>query len=99
MSVMLETSKVATSVDCAGMVSGVQFSAVFQSPLVGFSFQVALSAKVQSGRRTKHASRTEGSRAEGFTSAFLEEKEVESKAKSFCYGTTVSVRSLPSPPS
>ena len=42
--VVLDAEKVATSVSLLGMVSGVQFSAVFQSLLVGFSFQVVLPA-------------------------------------------------------
>ena len=44
-SVLLERPNVATSAGPLGMVCGVQFAAVFQSPLVGFSFQVALSAE------------------------------------------------------
>ncbi len=42
--VVLETSKVATSADSSGTVSGVQLAAVFQSLVVGFVFQVALAA-------------------------------------------------------
>jgi hypothetical protein len=41
-SVTFDWPKVATSVSLFGTVFGVQFSAVFQSPLVGFRFQVAL---------------------------------------------------------
>src|SRR5438552_510814 len=43
-SVILELAKVATSAGPFGTVSGVQFTAVFQSPFVGLRFQVALSA-------------------------------------------------------
>ena len=42
--VLLELAKVAVSEEPFGTVAGVQFAAVFQSPLVGFAFQVALSA-------------------------------------------------------
>ena len=42
--VVLETSKVAMSAGPLGTVAGVQFVAVFQSPLVGLRFQVALPA-------------------------------------------------------
>jgi hypothetical protein len=42
--VVLETANVAISVSLLGMVDGVQFSAVFQSLLVGLRFQVALPA-------------------------------------------------------
>ena len=44
MSVIVETSKVAMSPGPFGTVLGVQFAAVYQSPLVGLRFQVALSA-------------------------------------------------------
>ena len=43
-SVMLETSKVAPSSEPLGTVAGVQLAAVFQSPLAGLSFHVALPA-------------------------------------------------------
>src|SRR5262249_3322788 len=43
-SVTAEVPKVATSVKELGTVLGVQFSAVFQSLLIGFMLQVALSA-------------------------------------------------------
>ena len=42
--VMLEAAKVARSAGALGTVAGVQFAAVFQSPLVGLRFQVALPA-------------------------------------------------------
>ena len=42
--VILETSNVAMSVGPLGTVGGVQLTGVFQSPLVGLGFQVALSA-------------------------------------------------------
>jgi hypothetical protein len=45
MEVMFDVSKVATSVGALGTVAGVQFAAVFQSPLVGLVFQVALPAQ------------------------------------------------------
>src|SRR5690242_12849424 len=41
---MSETAKVAVSAGPLGMVLGVQLAAVFQSPLVGLRFQVALPA-------------------------------------------------------
>ena len=44
MAVAFELPNVATSAGSLGTVSGVQFTAVFQSPLVGVSFQVALPA-------------------------------------------------------
>ena len=44
MAVVLETPKVAVSLGPLGMVAGVQLVAVFQSPLVGLRFQVALPA-------------------------------------------------------
>ena len=43
-SVVLETPNVATSFGPLGTVAGVQLAAVFQSLLIGFRFQVALSA-------------------------------------------------------
>src|SRR6266446_9895817 len=43
--VVLEPAKVATSVSLLGMVGGVQFSAVFQSLLVGLTLHVALPAR------------------------------------------------------
>ena len=46
-SILLERPKVATSAGPLGMVCGVQFAGVFQSRLVGFSFQVALPAKAR----------------------------------------------------
>src|SRR5437016_7489910 len=46
MAVMFETSNVAVSDGSLGTVFGVQFAAVFQSPLVGLRFQVALPAKI-----------------------------------------------------
>src|SRR5712691_11240423 len=55
-SVTLETSNVATSL---GTTSGVQLAAVFQSPLVGLRFQVALPARAKPAR-TK-SSKTKGS--------------------------------------
>ncbi len=42
--VVLDVAKVAVSVAAFGTVAGVQLAAVFQSPLVGFRFQVALPA-------------------------------------------------------
>src|ERR1051326_7365606 len=42
---VLETPKVATSFGPFGTVAGVQFAAVFQSPLTGLLLQVALPAK------------------------------------------------------
>jgi hypothetical protein len=54
--VVFETSKVAISAGALGIVFGVQFAAVFQSPLVGSRFQVALPAKVFSA--TARASAT-----------------------------------------
>src|SRR5439155_25396253 len=44
MSVVFETSKVATTADSFGIVGGIQFVAVFQSPLSGVALQVALPA-------------------------------------------------------
>ena len=41
---ILESAKVATSLGPLGTVAGVQLAAVFQSLLIGFRFQVALSA-------------------------------------------------------
>src|SRR5262245_49128233 len=43
--VVFERLKVATSAGPSGTVGGVQFAAVFQSPLVGLRLQVALSAR------------------------------------------------------
>lgn len=42
--VVFETAKVATSSGPFGTIAGVQFAAVFQSPVVGLRFQVALPA-------------------------------------------------------
>jgi hypothetical protein len=42
--VLLDTAKEAESDSPLGTVAGVQFAAVFQSPLVGFAFHVALPA-------------------------------------------------------
>src|SRR6266446_5930546 len=44
-SVTFDVPKVATSVVAFGMVCGLQFAAVFQSPLVGFVAQVALPSR------------------------------------------------------
>src|SRR6266581_5904516 len=44
-SVTFDVPKVATSLVAFGMVCGLQFAAVFQSPLVGFVAHVALPAK------------------------------------------------------
>ena len=44
MTPIFETSKVAVSFDPLGTVAGVQLAAVFQSPLAGLRFQVALPA-------------------------------------------------------
>src|SRR5438552_16921621 len=44
-SVTFDVPKVATSVVAFGTVCGLQFAAVFQSPLVGFVAQVALPAR------------------------------------------------------
>jgi hypothetical protein len=43
-SVTAEVANVAVSAGPFGIVFGIQFAAVFQSPLIGFRFQVALSA-------------------------------------------------------
>jgi len=43
-SVVFETSKVATSAGPFGIVGGIQFVAVFQSPVSGVALQVALPA-------------------------------------------------------
>jgi hypothetical protein len=43
-SVVFETAKVAMWVGALGTVFGIQFAAVFQSPLVGFELQAALPA-------------------------------------------------------
>lgn len=45
-SVRLETAKVALSKELLGTVAGVQLAAVFQSPLLGLRFQVALAAQM-----------------------------------------------------
>jgi hypothetical protein len=42
--VVLEVAKVAMSLGPFGTVAGVQFAAVFQSPVLGLTFQVALPA-------------------------------------------------------
>jgi hypothetical protein len=47
--VMLDWAKVATSERPFGTVAGVQFAAVFQLPLVGLRFQVALPANNETG--------------------------------------------------
>jgi hypothetical protein len=44
--VLLEEANVAVSVGPLGTVAGVQLPAVFQSPVVGLAFQVALPAKL-----------------------------------------------------
>ena len=49
---LFETSNVAVSVLPLGTVAGIQLAAVFQSPVVGLRFQVALPAKrVEKGSR------------------------------------------------
>ena len=50
--VMLETPKVAVSLGPSGTLFGVQLRAVFQSPLVGLRFQVALPAKADPASAT-----------------------------------------------
>ena len=45
MPTILEVAKLAVSVGPLGTVIGVQFAAVFQSPVVGLRFQVALPPK------------------------------------------------------
>jgi hypothetical protein len=52
--VALELPNVATSARSLGTVSGFQFAAVFQSSLLGSSFQVALPAKSVSEIANKH---------------------------------------------
>ena len=68
--VTLEASKVATSDRPFGTVAGVQFAAVFQSPLVGLKFQVALSATKGTGLSNRPISpanlRADSSRANDF---------------------------------
>src|SRR5689334_10954384 len=54
----LEAPKVATSLGPLGTVAGVQFVAVFQSPLVGLRFQVALPAKASSKREEVRIKKT-----------------------------------------
>ena len=67
-SVLLETPKVAISFGPFGTVAGVQFAAVFQSPLVGLRFQVALPAWAGAfgiSKSNPHKSRADsGSRGE-----------------------------------
>src|SRR3954468_20130026 len=60
-SVVFELSKVAVSVGPFGSVAGVQLAAIFQSPLVGFRFQMALPAIVfgQGRAMTNGATRAE----------------------------------------
>src|SRR5438105_4819175 len=55
--VTLEAPKVAMSLGSLGTVFGVQFAAVFQSPLVGLRFQVALPAKLPSVSRANEINR------------------------------------------
>ena len=98
-SVVLETAKVAMSEDPFGTVAGSQFSAVFQSPLVGLRLQVALPACALAAM----------ARASVIMQVSLVFMFLLSAASQFpfsvfrsplsTYGTTVSVRSLPSPPS
>ena len=54
MAVICEVASVAVSAGPFGTIAGVQFAAVFQSPLVGFRFQVALPANASvTVRRTR----------------------------------------------
>jgi hypothetical protein len=68
--VVLEASKVAISERPSGTVAGVQLAAVFQSPLVGLRFQVALPAIRETGLSNKPISpanlRADSSRANDF---------------------------------
>ncbi len=62
MPVVCETSKVAVSVGSLGTVAGVQLLGVFQSPLAGLRFQVALPAWAETFEISKsnpHRSRTD----------------------------------------
>ena len=52
----LETPKVATSPGPFGTVAGVQFVAVFQSPLVGLRFQVALPPNAVAAAKSREKS-------------------------------------------
>src|SRR5713101_3154109 len=57
---ILEPANVATSVGPLGTVAGIQLAAVFQSPLVGLRFQVALPAKrFDNGSKPCHLNRLE----------------------------------------
>jgi len=62
--VVFETAKVAMSVGALGMVFGVQFVAVFQLPLPGLRFQVALPAR-QVADRIEIVNRIRQSRPKG----------------------------------
>src|SRR5690349_16417851 len=74
--VVLETPNVATSAGPSGTVAGVQFAAVFQSPLVGFKFQAALPAWTLAARtRNKKArpqSRARRNDRTGFIRVFID---------------------------
>src|SRR5438876_774710 len=56
--VTLETSKVAVSAGPLGTVAGVQLVAVFQSPLVGLRFHVALPAKAVLAAESRNGTKT-----------------------------------------
>src|SRR6266705_2609583 len=85
MSVVLETSKVAVSLGPFGTVFGIQFVAVFQSPLIGFMLHVALSAKAACDRMKQAiwAKTTPGSQRnrEIFMPVFYSEPAAEVKRK------------------
>ena len=62
MAVMFETAKVAVSDGSLGTVLGVQFVAVFQSPVVGLRFQVALPALAACTRNKERSAMTVSNR-------------------------------------
>src|SRR5437660_477282 len=60
--VVFDRSNVAISAGPLGTVSGVQFVAVFQSPLVGLRFHVALPAKAVLAAESRNGTKTTANR-------------------------------------
>jgi hypothetical protein len=82
MLVILEVLKVAVSEGPLGTVFGVQFAAVFQSPLTGFRFHVALPAKTAVSAPSKSVSIMAQDTAGDFMARIMPIAGLKSKADS-----------------
>ena len=77
-----EVAKVAMSAGPFGTVLGIQLAAVFQSPLVGLRFQVALSAKMASSAASESVTMMAQDRIVDFMAPIMPITRFESKADS-----------------